>query len=326
MKKSELSPRLNVSGAAAKQVHFFDIQKNAGRPCLRSFSEGHERRLSVWGRVPGGTGQWHWTEAANHSLCLNLHGGNWVEGRFSSGQPYVKGAPGYSTVSPQGYHSTWKSSRMDDLHQTLHFYFTQEDLAKYAVEVLDVEPLSLELSGVIFDDNQIINDIARACILPLNWSEKSDQMALSSAIQLLIYQIVKNYVDSSKFVKASHKGGLTLTVQKRVKEYIEAHLDSAMTIESLAEVAGLSTFHFARMFHKSFGVTPHTYLKERKIKLAKDLLVNHDMPLIDIAVASGYCSPSHFSRQFKSMTKLTPSQYRSLNSDNRYPSLDGAGG
>lgn len=311
----ELKRDRGMDSRDVEQIHFSEIQKNAGRKCLRSFSQGSEKRLSVWGKVPSETGSWEWSDAANHTLGLNLEGGEWLQGRFAPNRSYVRGSSGYSTVCPQGSRSTWMSSRMDDTFRTLHFYFTQEDLAKYAIEVLDVEPLSLELTSAIFDNNETINNIANACILPLDWTEKSDQMALSSAIQLLLFQVVKKYVDNSKLVKASQKGGLSLLVQRRIMEYVDAHLDEVMTIENLADVAGLSTFHFARMFRQSFGVTPHRYLREKKIDLAKDLLGNPNIPLIDIAVASGFCSPSHFSRQFKSATKLTPSQYRALNSD-----------
>ncbi len=308
--------------AATDHPHFYDIQKKSGRECLRSYTQRSEKRLSVWGRVPGRSETWQWGNATNHTLCLNLSGGERLQGRFVAHKSFVRGNVGYSTIHPQGSQSVWLSSQMDDKFQTLHFYFTQADLAKYAVEVLDIEPLSLELTGVIFDNNETINNIAKACILPLDWSEKSDQMALSSAIQLLMFHVVKKYVDSSKFVNVTHKGGLSLAVQKRIMEYVDAHLEDAMTIENLADVAGLSAFHFARMFHQSFGVTPHNYLKEKKINLAKNLLGKSTMPLIEIAVASGFCSPSHFSRQFKSVTKLTPTQYRALNSERGAPVRD----
>ena len=300
---------------AGRQVHFHTIQERTGRKCYRTFCQGEERRLSVWGAIPDAPGKWQWPDGANHTLCLNLEGGEWLERQIAPGKPAVRGKAGYSTLHPQGCGSVWTSSHMNDRYRALHFYFTQADLSRYAIEVLDIEPLSLELNDVVFDHNEAIRNIASTCILPLDWSEKSDRVALTSAIQLLLFQIIRKYVDSSRFVKASHKGGLSLIVQKRIAEYIDAHLDETMTIENLADVAGLSAFHFARMFHQSFGMTPHNYLKEKKIDLAKSLLSDPDIPLIDIAVASGYCSPSHFSRQFKSVTRLTPSQYRALNSN-----------
>lgn len=297
------------------QTHFFEIQKNSGRVCHRLFSQNLEKRLAIWGQVPDESGQWQWSDAANHTLCLSLSRGDWVRGRFSSDKPYARGNTGYSTIYPQGSHSAWQSTMMDDRYRILHFYFTKADLAKYAIEVLDVDPLSLELIGAIFDNNEAVDSIVRTCILPLDWAEKADQLALSSAVQLILFHVVKKYVDSSKLVKAAQKGGLSLIAQRRTKEYIAAHLDQAITIENLADVAGLSTFHFARMFNQSFGMTPHRYLTEKKIELAKTLLCNTSNLLIDIAVASGFCSPSHFSRQFKSVTKLTPSQFRALKSD-----------
>ncbi len=56
---------------------------------------------------------------------------------------------------------------------------------------------------------------------------------------------------------------------------IEARLSEALTLEVLAEAAGLSTFHFAKMFKASFGLAPHRYVTERRIVRAKDLLAKH---------------------------------------------------
>src|SRR5262249_47614142 len=65
------------------------------------------------------------------------------------------------------------------------------------------------------------------------------------------------------------RGGLPPGVLRRVREYIDAHLDETISIKSLAGVAGLSKFHFARAFKQSEGVTPHEFLIRCRVKRAK---------------------------------------------------------
>ncbi len=66
----------------------------------------------------------------------------------------------------------------------------------------------------------------------------------------------------------------------------------------LADEAGLSTFHFAKMFKASFGVPPHRYVTERRIARAKALLAEGRTSLAGIALACGFASQSHFTRRF----------------------------
>ena len=61
------------------------------------------------------------------------------------------------------------------------------------------------------------------------------------------------------------RGGLPLRALQRVRQYVEAHLNEKISVQSLANIAGLSMYHFARAFKQSEGVTPHSYVLERRI-------------------------------------------------------------
>ena len=99
-------------------------------------------------------------------------------------------------------------------------------------------------------------------------------------------------------------------VRRRVAELIEARLAEALTLEVLADAAGLSTFHFAKMFKASFGLAPHRYVTERRIARAKGLLEEGRTSLAGIALACGFASQSHFTRRFAQATGLTPAAWR----------------
>ena len=93
---------------------------------------------------------------------------------------------------------------------------------------------------------------------------------------------------------------------------MDADFDAAWTVADLAEVSGVSQAHFARAFKTAFGVPPHRYLLTRRIERAAALLRDTDLPVIDIALATGWNSLGTFGRIFRDITGASPSDIRNL--------------
>jgi AraC-like DNA-binding protein len=106
------------------------------------------------------------------------------------------------------------------------------------------------------------------------------------------------------------RGGLPPRALRRVREFIETHLEENISIQTLATIAGLSKYHFARAFKQSEGTTPHGYLVQCRVRRAQDLLAATDLPLSEIALASGFADQSHCARRFREHVGVTPSSYR----------------
>jgi transcriptional regulator GlxA family with amidase domain len=106
------------------------------------------------------------------------------------------------------------------------------------------------------------------------------------------------------------RGGLPPRALRRVREFIETHLEETVSIQALADIAGLSMFHFARAFKQSEDMTPHEYLVHCRVQRAKDLLTDSKLPLSEIALASGFSDQSHLARRFREHVGVTPSNYR----------------
>jgi transcriptional regulator GlxA family with amidase domain len=105
-------------------------------------------------------------------------------------------------------------------------------------------------------------------------------------------------------------GGLSPAAMRRVREYVDVHLEGSMDLATLAGVAGVSIHHFARGFKQSAGVTPHHYLTQKRVERAQDLLAHTDLSLSEIAYAVGVSDQSHLARHFRQLLGITPRQFR----------------
>jgi transcriptional regulator GlxA family with amidase domain len=108
------------------------------------------------------------------------------------------------------------------------------------------------------------------------------------------------------------RGGLLPGAIRRVREYIEAHLDEKISLQTLASVAGVSMFHFARAFKQSEGVTPHDYLIQCRVRRTMELLAGTDLPISEVAVSAGFSDQSHCVRRFRERVGVCPRVYRRL--------------
>ena len=108
------------------------------------------------------------------------------------------------------------------------------------------------------------------------------------------------------------RGGLSPGAMRRVREYVEAHLNERLPLTELAAVAELSVYHFAREFKHSVGVTPHYYIVQRRVEQAQAMLTRTDLSVAEIALAAGYSDQSQLTRQFRQILGTTPTDFRWL--------------
>jgi AraC-like DNA-binding protein len=92
--------------------------------------------------------------------------------------------------------------------------------------------------------------------------------------------------------------------------WIEAHSHQAIGLEDAAQQAGLSPFHFLRLFSDVLGVTPHQYLVRSRLRHAARELVCDDRPITDIAYDVGFGDLSNFVRTFHRAAGASPLQFR----------------
>ena len=115
----------------------------------------------------------------------------------------------------------------------------------------------------------------------------------------------------SSQAKRSHlRGGLSPAALRRVQLFVEANIGRTIHLHDLAARAALSPYHFARAFKTSAGVTPRTYVEQRRIEQAKRLLTESTQSLAQVAMDVGFGTQSRLTSTFKRRTGFTPGEYR----------------
>lgn len=165
-----------------------------------------------------------------------------------------------------------------------------QELAKLIVKIAE------ELG--ISDTNELVVQMEKLKIKYLLYNNKHDA-----------YNEVIKMVDIV-FDKMNVRGKLSEGGMKAVVDYIERNLKKGISLEDVANHVNISTYYLSKIFKKEMGVNFITYVTDRKMDMAKEMLVNTDIPVLNIALDLAYNEANYFSKAFKKKTGLTPSEYR----------------
>ncbi|NRA37734.1 MAG: helix-turn-helix transcriptional regulator [Planctomycetes bacterium] len=116
---------------------------------------------------------------------------------------------------------------------------------------------------------------------------------------------ILNALDDQKYIK----NGLRSDQKKATLDYIHRNIHSRFTIDDVAKHVGINTDYFARQFKKTFKITAQAYIKEERIRSACSLLSESMHSIHEVAELLGYDDAFFFSRQFKSVMKLSPRKW-----------------
>jgi AraC family transcriptional regulator len=106
------------------------------------------------------------------------------------------------------------------------------------------------------------------------------------------------------------RGTLTAAQKDRVLDLVRRRLAGPLGLDELAAAAGVSRFHFLRLFKNSLGITPHRFVLEQRVAAARRLLEETQLPLTDVAAATGFSSQSHLCTAMRRQLGLSPGQWR----------------
>jgi len=130
---------------------------------------------------------------------------------------------------------------------------------------------------------------------------------LHALARFLVLHLRDRYANSVQVIKIGEKRGPDF---HRIVDYIRNNLDKDLRLEQIARMSNLSNFYFIRLFKAAFGKTPHQYILECRIGLAKDLLKGSYLPISEISQRCGFSTQSHFTSAFRQAAGQSPRAFR----------------
>ena len=215
------------------------------------------------------------------------------------------GAPGGFTIVPAGEENSFC---MDRSLQTLNLVFGSHQLRALADQEWKPYGPTIEIAPVHHQSTRRSSRWgrrSRACFFrPAKVAACTQKLSGPSAIHVL-WNYSSLPRQGEAWVERMSDARL-----RGVIDYLDASLASEVSLGDLADVAGLSPNYFLSAFKKATGKTPHRFLTEKRVAKACELLRNPQLSIVNVALAVGFSSQSHFTTVFGRFMKTTPASYR----------------
>jgi RpiB/LacA/LacB family sugar-phosphate isomerase len=131
-------------------------------------------------------------------------------------------------------------------------------------------------------------------------------------------QVVTAYLEAA-LAPVEVVGGLSPRRLQQVFFHVRENISRDLTVQELAQVAGMSQYYFSKLFKLSTGTTPHQYVMRHRVERAQQLLRDGRVALAEVSAQVGFETQSHFTSVFRKIAGTTPKRYRDLNQTNPNP-------
>ncbi|MGJ8545511.1 MAG: GlxA family transcriptional regulator [Sulfitobacter sp.] len=201
-------------------------------------------------------------------------------------------------------YSLAKAGLLDGKRATIHW----ENQDSFAEEFQEVE---LTKSVFVVDSNRMTTAGGTSSIdlmLKLIADDQSEDLANAVADQL-IYSSIRTDQDTQR-LSVPTRIGVRHPKLSQVIQMMESHIEEPISPSSLAKEVGMSTRQLERLFRRYLNRSPKRYYMELRLQKARNLLMQTDMSVINVALACGFASPSHFSKCYRAHYDTTPYRER----------------
>ena len=208
-------------------------------------------------------------------------------------------------VTPAGVKSGWK-------------WHSQSKVIIITLNPTKLNQFSQHELGIVLGETQLKNipqfvdaDICQAgeMLLDALNSPVGSAVMFESFARIFLTKLIHKY-GLEKSDEIAFNRSFTSSHYKRVLDFIATHFHDNVTLEMMAAQAGISTYHFARLFKQTIGQSPHQFLMHYRVEQARKQLAKPNTLIADIAITCGFSDQAHFTRVFKQITGKTPRQFR----------------
>ncbi len=210
-----------------------------------------------------------------------------------------------------GAYALAKAGLLDGKRATIHWENQDGFLEEF-------EAVKLTKSVFVMDGNRLTSAGGTASIdlmLKIIATDQGNDLA-NTVADLLIYSTIRTDQDTQR-LSIPTRIGVRHPKLSQVIQMMEGNIEDPLSPADLAEQVGMSTRQLERLFRRYLNRSPKRYYMELRLQKARNLLMQTDMSVINVALACGFASPSHFSKCYRSHYSTTP--YRERGSQGPVP-------
>ena len=216
-------------------------------------------------------------------------------------------APGHFSLLSSVADSHW---HWTENLEVSHVYLDDGLLSRVAGEMTGREVDQVELHDVLAGTDNVVgfltDQLKQEAQSPGTGGPLyAEALSLQLTVHLLRHYAVCRYRDPAP------GGRLRRADLDRLRDYIDAHLAAPLSLEDLARVIGLGPWTLSRQLRQAVGCSPYRFVIDRRIARARELVLAGNLPLKEIAAATGFSDQAHLTRTMRARLGVTPGQLRS---------------
>lgn len=229
-----------------------------------------------------------------------------MQRRFDGRWSQATCSPGAVSLLTRSQQSHWHWTEPVDV---THVYLTQAFVADVAFEVAGRTVADVALADVLRTDDPLMAAAIGAIAAEAAQSGLGGPLYVEAAARQLVILLLRKYA-ALRFRLTEHAGTLTSAQRRTVLDFIDAHLEGAIDLSSIAAEVNMGACTFTRYFRRTIGVAPYAYVMERRLERARRLLGETAMPIKEVAAACGFSDQAHLTRLFSRRFHTTPLAHR----------------
>jgi AraC family transcriptional regulator len=207
--------------------------------------------------------------------------------------------PGDFDIVPAGVTGSWEDEALIEIVSVR----LTTALVNSTGEALGVPGGRVELTPKLGARDPLIEHVVRALFAELTAPAPVGRLYADSLAVALASRLVSGFSTGAGLRRQT----LSKPQLRRIVDYVEANLDSELSLARLACVAGMSVPHLTALFRRTLGLSLHRYVVERRVERARLLLLAGDRSIVDVAADTGFAHQSHMARWMKRILGVRPS-------------------